>query len=233
MNLALITAAGIGTRINGNIPKQFTNVGGRPIIVYTLAAFQNHPDIDAICIVVLRGWCDVVRKYAQEFNITKPLHIVTGGATGQESISIGLSKLQGLYGADDIVLIHDGVRPLVSADMITDCIRTTIAHGNAIAAIPCQEAIMRLDTDNCYSSIKSVPRETLCRTQTPHGFRLGDAVALYNDAGRIGLKNAVAACTIMAALGRRVFFYSGAEKNLKITTSEDLDIFKAFLQVDK
>lgn len=232
MNLALITAAGKGTRINGDIPKQFVDVCGMPVIVYTLLAFQRSSDIDAICIVVLDGWQDTVREYADKYGVSKPLHIVTGGPTGQDSITLGLAQLRCLYSDDDVVLIHDGVRPLVSVTMISDCIQTVAAHGNAIAAIPCQEAIMKVDASG-RGSTEAIVRETLRRTQTPHGFYLGDAVRLYDEASALGMKNAVAACTIMAAMGRRVYFYDGAEKNIKITTPEDFDIFRAFLGMEQ
>lgn len=229
MNVALITAAGIGARMNSRIPKQFAFVFGRPVLAYTLAVFQNHPDIDAICVVVLDGWAERLVQYAHEYGFSKLRHIVTGGPTGQDSIRIGLDELRRYYSDDDLVLIHDGVRPLVPPRMISDCIRTTHTYGNAIASINCQEAIMRRAPGG-NSATESVPRESLCRTQTPHGFILGDIVRAHHDAMDAGITNTVAGCTLVTALGQRVFFYPGTEKNIKITTPEDFQIFKALLK---
>lgn len=232
MNLALITAAGIGSRINSRTPKQFLSVFGRPVLTYTLSVFQNHPDIDAICVVVLDGWAERLKQYANEYGFTKLRHIVIGGQTGQDSIRIGLDELYRHYSDEDLVLIHDGVRPLVPRQMISDCIHATRKYGNAIAAINCQEAIMRREP-GCNSATESIPRETLCRTQTPHGFVLGDIVRAHHDALGGGITNSVAGCTLMTALGRRVFFYPGTEKNIKITTPEDFHIFMALLKAAK
>ena len=142
MNIALITAGGTGTRMHQSIPKQFLTVNERPVIVYTLEAFQRHPGIDAIAVVCIEGWEQVLWAYANQFNITKLKHIVHGGSTGQESIRNGLMELEKHYSPDDIVLIHDGNRTMVSQDIISDCIVTAKRFGSAIAAIPCVEAVL-------------------------------------------------------------------------------------------
>lgn len=227
-NIALITAGGSGTRMHQSIPKQFLTVNERPIIVYTLEAFQRHPGIDAITVVCIEGWEQVLRAYAAQFNITKLKYVVHGGMNGQESIRNGLFELEKHFTADDIVLIHDGNRPLVSQDIISDCIVTAKRNGSAIAAIPCAEAI--LETDDGNVSIGSHPRERLRRTQTPHGFPLGKICDLHRRALDAGITNSVAACTMAIDLGEQVYFYAGSEKNIKLTTVDDLDIFKALLQ---
>lgn len=230
MIVALITAGGIGGRMNCSGPKQFVEIAGAPVIIHTLRAFQNHPDIDAICVSCLAGWEQWLTDNAAKYNITKLAHIVPGGATGQESIYNGLTHLRRYYDDDDIVLIHDGVRPLVSQKIISDCIATTRKYGCAIAAIPAQEAI--LQTTDGVVGTRAIARETLRRTQTPHGFRIGDVCQLYECARTRGITNTVAACTLMLELGRVVYFYNGAEKNIKLTTPEDFDIFNAFCRME-
>ena len=227
-NIALITAGGSGTRMHQSIQKQFLTVNERPIIVYTLEAFQRHPGIDAIAVVCIEGWEQVLWAYANQFNITKLKHVVHGGCSGQESIHNGLLELQKHYSDGDVVLIHDGNRPLVSQDIISDCIVTAKRYGSAIAAIPCAEAI--LETEDGDVSIGSHPRERLRRTQTPHGFPLEKICSLHERALAAGITQSVAACTMMIELGEQVHFYAGSEKNIKLTTVDDLDIFKALLQ---
>lgn len=226
-NIALLTAGGSGVRMHQDIPKQFLTVNERPVIVYTMEAFQKHPDIDAIAVVCLEGWENVLAAYARQFGITKLHHIVQGGKNGQDSIRNGLFELEKHYSDNDIVLIHDGNRPMVSADVITDCIVKAGRFGNAIAAIPCTEAV--LVTENGLTSNSSIPRELLRRTQTPHGFPLHRICALHRKALEVGITNSVAACTLMIELGEQVHFSIGEEKNLKLTTLEDIDIFKALL----
>ncbi len=230
MILAMITAAGCGSRMNNAIPKQFICIDGKPIIIHTLTAFEKHPSIDAICVACLAGWEQTLADYAKKYNITKLRHIVAGGTTGQESIYIGLRELRSHYSDVDIVLIHDGVRPMVSTDIISDCISVTLQRGNAIAAIPCQEAVLTT-TDGGITGDKSIERTTLRRTQTPHGFKLGDIIKWHDLARARGITNSVAACTMLCELGQPVNFSVGAETNIKLTTPDDFDIFRALLKV--
>lgn len=230
-NIALLTAGGSGTRMHQDIPKQFLTINDRPVIIYTLEAFQKHPEIDSIAVACLKGWEQVLRAYADQFNITKLKYIVTGGDTGQASIRNGLFELEKHYSPDDIVLIHDGNRPLVSAEIISDCIITTKQHGCAISAIPVTEAVMK--TLDGLTSVDSYPRETLRRTHTPHGFFLQKICDLHRRALEVGITNSVSACTMMFELGEQVYFSAGSEKNIKLTTVEDIDIFKALLVAKK
>jgi len=231
MNIALLTAAGSGTRTHQDIPKQFLHVDNKPIIVFTLEAFQKHPSIDAIIVVVLQGWADVLCAYAKQFNIEKLKYTVFGGKTGQESIFAGLCELEKHYAEDDVVMIHDGNRPMLPQEVITDSFVTFSEHGNAVAAIPCTEVICQ--SENGYSSIRSIARETLFRTQTPHTYRFGDIMNAHRTANELGINNMSASCTLFETLGRETFFSKGSEMNIKITTSEDLEIFKALLKVEK
>lgn len=225
--VALITAAGKGSRMQQDIPKQFITVNERPVIIYTLEAFERHPDIDAIAVVCLEGWEQVLLAYAKQFNIKKLKHVFPGGESGQESIRNGVFALEKKYAPEDIVLIHDGNRPLVSQEIISENIRVAAQYGNAITAIPCAEAI--LQTEDGAGSVRSYPREQLRRTQTPQAFHLGDICDLHRKAMEAGITNSVASCTLMIEMGKQVFFSPGSEKNIKLTTVEDIDIFKALL----
>lgn len=225
--IALIIAGGSGNRMHQDIPKQFLTVNEKPVIVYTLEAFQAHPEIDAIAVVCIEGWEHVLQAYAKQFNITKLKHIVPGGENGQGSIRNGVYELEKLYDKDDIVLIHDAIRPMVSAEIISDCITKTRMYGNAITVIPCAEAMMQ--TEDAIVSTGSYPRDKLKRTQTPQGFKIGDIAQLHRDALDAGITNSVASCTLMIEMGRQVYFSNGSEKNIKLTTVDDIDIFKALL----
>lgn len=230
-NIALIIAGGQGARMHQNIPKQFLTVNERPIIVYTLEAFQNHADIDAIAVVCIDGWEQVLWAYANQFNITKLAYVIPGGACGQESIRNGVYELEKHFQPEDLVLIHDAIRPLVSAEIISDCIVKTKQYGCGIAAIPCAEAM--LETEDGQESVGTYPREKLKRTQTPQGFSLGDICELHRSAVKAGILNSVASCTLMIEMGRQVYFSAGSEKNIKLTTVEDIDIFKALLMAKR
>jgi 2-C-methyl-D-erythritol 4-phosphate cytidylyltransferase len=226
-NIALIIAGGSGARMHQNIPKQFLSVNERPVIVYTLEAFQKHADIDEIAVVCIEGWEQVLRAYANQFNITKLKHIIPGGENGQDSIRNGVYELRQHYAEDDIVLIHDAIRPMVSAEIISDCIVKTKQYGCAIATIPCAEAMLK--TEDGKISAGSYPRDNLKRTQTPQGFFLGKICDLHKRALENGITNSVASCTLMIEMGEQVYFSAGSEKNIKLTTVDDIDIFKALL----
>lgn len=228
MNIGLIIAGGVGARMNNAIPKQFMTVYDKPIIIYTLEAFEKHPSIDVIAVVCLDGWENILASYAKQYGITKLKHIVPAGKVGQESIKNGIMELAKHYADDDIVLIHDAIRPNVSDDVISDCIAVTKQHGNAIVCIPCQEAM--LETQDKVSSLSSYPRDNLKRTQTPQGFTLKTIVEAHKKAAELGITNSVASCTLMIEIGEKVFFSTGSEKNIKLTTPEDVDIFKALIK---
>lgn len=226
MKIALLTAAGSGTRMHLDIPKQFVHVNNKPIIVHTMERFQEHPQIDAIIVVTIPTWVDFVWAYAKQFNITKLKWVVPGGATGQESIMNGLNELKQHCKPDDVVMIHDGNRPLVDRDVISNSIAVFNEKGGAITAIPVVEAVFV--TKDGETSDTSIPREELVRTQTPHTFTLQKMLDTYEEAQRRGLVNTTAICTVLAELGETVHFSIGNEKNMKITTMADLELFEAF-----
>lgn len=230
-NLALIIAGGCGSRMKQDIPKQFLTVYERPVIIYTLEAFEKHPEIDAIAVVCIEGWEQVLWAYAKQFYINKLKYVVEGGKNGQDSIRNGIMELEKHYKKDDLVLIHDAIRPMVSAEIISDNIRVAREFGNAITAIPCAEAMLK--TTDGQTSNDQFPRDQLKRTQTPQAFTIGDICNLHRKAIEKGIINSVASCTLKIEMGEKVFFSTGSEKNIKLTTVEDIEIFKALLQTKK
>lgn len=231
-NIVLIIAGGVGARMSQDIPKQFINVYDKPVIVYTLEAFQKHPSIDAIEVVCLDGWHDVLWAYAKQFGIAKLENIVSGGKNGQDSIRNGLYDIASRHnGSDDIVLVHDAIRPMVSNDIISDNIRVCRQYGNAITVVPCTAAMLK--TFDSLSTEEQVPRDNLKITQTPQAFFLQDIIAAHKEALEKGITNSVASCTMYIELGRKLYMSAGSEKNLKLTTAEDIEIFKALLNAKK
>ena len=226
-NIALIIAGGAGNRMDQDIPKQFLTVNEKPVIVYTLEIFQSHPEIDAIAVVCIAGWEQVLWAYAKQFNISKLLYVIPGGKNGQDSIRNGVMELERHFASEDFVLIHDAIRPMVSAEIISDNIRVAKQYGNAITVIPCMEAMMQ--TEDGVKSCGSYPRDNLKRTQTPQAFHIGQICDLHRRALKAGITNSVASCTLMIEMGEQVYFSRGSEKNIKLTTVEDIDIFKALL----
>ena len=233
MNTAIIIAGGSGRRMGQDIPKQFINVYDKPVIVYTLEGFQQHPQIDAIEVVCLDGWHDVLRAYASQFGITKLKWITGGGATGQESIRNGVFALEGALADDDTVIIHDGIRPLIDAEVLTDVIVTCEKYGNAVTSMPYNEQIFIMDDE--ISTVKYIPRETIRRVATPQAYKFGQLRDAYREAfaTKTGIYGSAYANTMMADLGYRLYFAAGSDKNIKLTTKDDLELFKAYVKADK
>ena len=232
MNIALIIAGGVGARMGQDIPKQFINVHDKPVIVYTMEAFQKHPSVDEIEVVCLDGWHDVLWAYAKQFGIAKLENIVVGGKNGQDSIRNGLYDIASRHKEQDVVvLIHDAIRPMVSADVITDNIRVCRQYGNAITVVPCTAAMLK--TFDSLSSEEQVPRDNLKITQTPQAFYLNEIIEAHKEALDRGITNSVASCTMYIELGRKLYMSQGSEKNIKLTTAEDIEIFKALLESKK
>lgn len=235
MNIAVIIAGGSGHRMGQDIPKQFINVYDKPVLIYTLEGFQKHPQIDAIEVVCIDGWHDVVRAYAKQFNITKLKWIVSGGASGQESIRNGVFHLEGNASDDDIIVIHDGIRPLVDASVLTDVLLKAKEFGNAVTSMPYNEQIFIVDKDDETTTTRYIPRETLRRVSTPQAYRFDILDKRYHEAfeKKIGIYGSSYTNTMMVELGETLHFASGSDKNIKLTTKDDLELFKAYLKADK
>lgn len=233
MNIALLIAGGSGNRMGQDIPKQFMHVDGCPIIIHTMRCFQQHPDIDAIAVVCLKGWETVLQAYANQFCIDKLKYIFPGGNSGMESIHNGIYGLRDAGCEDeDLVLVHDSVRPLLSQDIISSNIAICKAYGYAITGIQCREAI--LESEDGFTTSVSIPRDKLIRTQTPQTFRLRNILNVHEEAKVKGIVDSVASCTLVAEVGgREMHIVPGSEKNIKITTVEDLEILKALMHTSK
>ena len=232
MTIAVIIAGGSGSRMGQDIPKQFLNVYDKPVLIYTLEGFQKHPEIEAIEVVCLDGWHDVLWAYAKQFGITKLKWVVSGGKTGQESIRNGVFFLEDKCGKDDIIVIHDGIRPLVEPAVLTDVIVTCRQHGNAVSSMPYNEQIFVIDDEA--STTRYIPRETLRRVATPQAYTFGKLDWAYHKAfdEGIGIYGSAYTNTMMVELGERLYFASGSDKNIKITTKDDMDLFKAYLVME-
>ena len=232
-NVALLIAGGSGSRMGQDIPKQFINVYDKPVLIYTLEGFQKHPQIDAIEVVCIDGWHEVLWAYAKQFNISKLKWVISGGETCQESIRNGVFNLEGEVSDDDIVIIHDGIRPLVDETVLTDVILKAQQYGNAVTSLPYNEQIFVLDDEK--STVKYIPRETLRRVSTPQAYRFGKRDWGYHEAfeKKIGIYGSSYTNTMMVELGERLYFAAGSDKNIKLTTKDDLEMFKAYLKSDK
>ena len=233
MNVAVIIAGGSGARMGQDIPKQFIHIYDKPVIVYTLEGFQRHPQIDAIEVVCIDGWHDMLSAYARQFNITKLKWIVSGGATGQESIRNGIYNLEGVCADDDIVIIHDGIRPLVEPSVLSDVIDKCSQYDCAVTSMPYNEQIFVADDD--VSTVKYIPRETIRRVSTPQAYKFGIVDEAYHEAyeKEIGIYGSSYTNTMMVELGHRLYFAAGSDKNIKLTTKDDLEMFKAYLNSDR
>lgn len=233
--IAVIIAGGSGHRMGQDIPKQFINVNDKPILMYTLDGFQKHPQIDAIEVVCIDGWHDVVWAYAKQFNITKLKWVTSGGETGQESIRNGVYNLKDVCKEDDIVIIHDGIRPLVDDTVLTDVIKTAKEKGNAVTSMPYNEQIFVVAEDDNTTTTKYIPRETLRRVSTPQAYTYGKLDWAYHKAfeEKIGIYGSSYTNTMMVELGERLHFAAGSDKNIKLTTKDDLEMFKAYLKAEK
>lgn len=233
MNAAIIIAGGVGSRMNMGIPKQFIHIYGKPVIIYTLEGFQRHPEIDAIEVVCLEGWEETLRNYARQYGITKLKWIASGGATGQESIRNGVYRLEGELRDDDIAIVHDGIRPMVDSGVLSDILRVCRLHGNGVTSTPYNEQIfVKLDET---STRRYIPRETLRKVATPQAYRYGLLLNAYRRAfaEKIGIYGSAYTNTMMVDLGHTLYFAAGSDKNIKLTGKDDLELFKAYLKMER
>lgn len=227
MNIAVIFAGGVGRRMNTNgTPKQFLKVNGTPIIIHTLQVFQKCTDIDKIVISCLDSYVDTLKELIAEFHINKVFKIVPGGKTGQESIHHGLLAANEIEGDDNIVLIHDGVRPLIDNALIERNIRSVQEHGNAISAVPAKETIVHVSEGGRIDG--TIQRDAARVARAPQSFYLREILKYYNQAKEEGVQF-VDSCTLMLHYHRRLYTVETDSQNIKITTPDDYYIFKALL----
>jgi 2-C-methyl-D-erythritol 4-phosphate cytidylyltransferase len=235
MTIAIIIAGGSGARMGQDIPKQFINVYDKPVLIYTLEGFQKHPQIDAIEVVCIEGWHDVVWAYAKQFNISKLKWIVSGGSTGQESIRNGVYNLEGKASDNDNIIIHDGIRPLIDDSVLSDVILKAHKYGNAVTSMPYNEQIFVISKDDETTTTQYIPRETLRRVSTPQGYQFRLLDDKYHEAFEkgIGIHGSSYTNTMMVELGVRLHFAAGSDKNIKLTTKDDLEMFKGYLSKEE
>ena len=231
MAIAIIIAGGVGKRMGRDIPKQFIEVYGKTVLAYTLDGFQHHPLINSIEVVCIKGWEDVVLKEAEKYGISKLKWIVEGGNSVQESIRNGVYALEGKCNPNETVVIHDGIRPLVDMDVLTDVIEKATKYGNAVSSLPYNEQIFLVDMENPATTTAYIPRETLRRVSTPQGYQFNLLDEKYHEAfeKKIGIFGSNYTNTMMVELGVKLYFAKGSDKNIKLTTPGDIAIFKGYL----
>lgn len=233
MNIAVVLAGGTGTRVGANIPKQFIEVHGKPILAYTLDNFEVDPEIDAIEVVCHKDWVDHVQEICKRYGISKLRWLTTGGDTFQESTMNGIFNLKDKINPDDIVVVSFGVSPFCTPDIINDSIRVAREHGNAISAE--DSPLCTCIKDDEYSTTQNLIRETIKGFSNPWTFRYGELVEAYEEVQRRGILNDLEPHTtsVYLALGKRLWFSKSSGYNFKITLKEDLDKFEGLLLLKK
>ena len=227
MNTALIFAGGAGRRMHSaGKPKQFLELHGKPIIIHTLEHFERHPEIDAIAVVCIAGWIDYLKDLLIRFHIKKVRWIVPGGETSQESTRAGLGILEANCDPrDTIVLIHDGVRPLITEKVISDNIAAVKEYGNAITAAPAIETIITVDENEDVTEL--IDRQACRLARAPQSFYLSDIIAMHQKAMADNYDKMIDSASLMIHYGVKLHLVEGPAENIKITTPSDFYIFKA------
>jgi len=231
-NVAILLAGGIGKRMDsGDIPKQFLEVDGKPILVYTIEVFQSHPEIDGIILVCVSTWIDYARKLVEDYGLTKVREIIPGGATGHESRLFGLRCARKYYD-DAVVLLHDGVRPLIDAATVSKAIETTRAHGSAVVCSPVTETIYFED-----EHVRAViPRDQCSLMRSPQCFMLWHILKIHEQADAEGCHDSIDALTLMQQYEKSVSGVPrvlGPAENIKITTPLDFYMFEGIMKSRK
>ena len=228
----MIFAGGTGTRMNTKSrPKQFLELHGKPIIVYTLEKFDNHPLIDGIVVVCLQTWIPYLKKLIAKFNLTKITSVVPGGDSGQASIYNGLCEVERLHGLESIVLIHDGVRPLIDEETITENINCVIANGNAVTVAPAIETITIKENKNEVGKI--IDRSKCQMAKAPQSFYLKDIIDCHRRAQKDNYTEAIDSASLSAHYGHKLYTVIGSNQNIKITTPADFFMFRAIMDAQE
>lgn len=232
MNIALIFAGGTGQRMKtASMPKQFLEVHGKPVMVYTLEKFASHELVDAIVVVCVREYIEYLQKLLTKFHIGKVARIVPGGDSGQASIYNGLAAIQELYPDDSLVLIHDGVRPFIDDDVITRNIATATEHGNAITVTPSIETVV---IKNEHHQIEKVVDRSVCyHAKAPQTFVLKDIIAAHHMALKDGYTKAIDSSSLMGYYGHKLHVVEGNLSNIKITTPQDFYFMRALIEIEE
>lgn len=229
MNIAMVFAGGVGQRMNTKtMPKQFLELHQKPIIIYTLEQFDNHPEIDGIVISCLESWIPYLEKLVKKFSITKVKAIVPGGDTGQDSIYNGINKVSELFPEDSIVLIHDAVRPIINEELITNNIATVKKYGNAITVAPAIETITIKEADSI--EVGEIVNRSRCQlAKAPQSFVLKDIIDAHRKAIAENRHDFIDSACIMRNYGHKLYTVEGSAENIKITTPVDFYTFRAII----
>ena len=229
MNIAVIFAGGSGLRMHTKSrPKQFLDLNGKPIIIYTLELFDNHPQIDVIVVACIENWIPFLEKQLRKFEITKVIKVVPGGETGQQYIYNALCAAENAGTDDSIVLIHDGVRPLITEQTITDNINKVKQSGSCITCIPATETLVVRQTDG---SLEIPSRADSLIARAPQSFFLKDIIAAHRRALAEGRNDFIDSCTMMSQYGYKLGTIIGPMENIKITTPTDFFVLRAMMKV--
>jgi len=231
MNIAIIFAGGVGKRMSNKAkPKQFLELHGKPIIVYTLEAFENCKEIDKIVVVCVKSHMEILKKFIHKFGLEKVDNIVPGGATGFESIYNGLSALEKDADSNDIVLLHDGVRPFIDNKMIKENINSVKQYGNAITAVPAIEGMMISDDG---ISVENIPeRKQLYASKAPQSFRYDLIFDLYKRAKADNFEP-IESAHLCQHYGVKLYMVESSYSNIKITTPMDYYVFRALYEAQE
>jgi len=228
-NIALIFAGGSGIRMNMQAqPKQFLQLHDKEIIIHTVEHFENHPAIDGIAVACIKEWIPFFKSLLEKYQIKKVKWIVPGGNTGQESIYYGLTAMKNECADNTVVLIHDGVRPLINSELITNCIHTVQKHGSAITVTPEIETVVSLDNERKITSITD--RSVCFHAKAPQCFRFKDIFSAHNCAKQEGLTNVIDSASLMAKYGYELYTVECGYDNIKITTPTDFYLFRALFE---
>lgn len=230
MTVAVIFAGGSGTRMNSRaLPKQFLEVNGRPIIVHTLQHFEDHPDIESVAVAILPAWREHFMKLVSRYELTKVRWVVDGGGTGQQSRHRALQAVAAERPSETVVLVHDGVRPLIDEELISANIRGVNEHGSAITCSKVNETIIESGNGGVDSII---PREDLYAARAPQSFRLGEILEAYDAAVAQGEDDTIDSCSVMKHYGSAALHrVDGPISNIKITTAEDFYICRTYFEL--
>lgn len=225
MNVGVIFAGGVGMRMHSrDKPKQFLELHGKPIIIYTLEHFERHKDIDYVSVACVDGWISYFEELLERFFIKKVRWVVPGGSTGQESIYNALKVVEQECPPDTVVLIHDGVRPLINEDIISDNIRCVRRFGSAITSACVTETIVVVNGDE---EVKELPtRDKVRIAKSPQSFYLKDIIGVHKQAISDGVFTAIDSCTLMRQYGKTLTMINGPCDNIKITTAQDYFLFR-------
>ena len=229
MNVAVIFAGGIGVRMNSRaVPKQFLEIHGKPVIIHVLEHFDAHPDIDGIAIAILAKYRDHLAELLRRYGIGKARWIVAGGQTGQQSRHNALKAVAQDCPENTIVLIHDGVRPLIHAALISANIESVVMHGSGITCTKANETVVS-SGDHHIDAV--IPRDHVYTAQAPQSFRLGEILSLYDRAVAEGERDTIDSCSLMHRYGRKLYRVDGPSSNIKITTAQDFYLCRTFFEI--